>query len=537
MVTELHSIFQSATREAYEVKTTKKKSNQPQWINSYVLCLISIRRAIFRREGRSQEWKRIKKKTRRVISKRKKEFNKQRREKRLNCDSRTFHKAVKAVISDEKTKHWTPRDMFPDLSAQQVADKCADYFNGISAQYEPLDLNKIPLTHESAPLRVTAQQVQSEVTKGKKPKARVPGDIFIDVLVKNIKLLAPIIAKIYNRIIETAEWPKAWLTEHVTVIPKGNIPEDPSGCRNISCTNFLSKVLERIILKYAKKEVRTKQNQFGGEKVCSTNHFLAEVIDQITDHIEDPRAAAVLTSIDYSKAFNRLDHNACLVSFANKGASNQLLRLLASFLQGRQMTVRVDDQNSTLRTVNAGAPQGSVLGTYIFNMGTNELEDGAEDPHEDPPLTYELDEGDLLFLELGPEEGVAQSTPIRSAQSGSPGVSPIRHAPRGSFVILPNARNIPHHLSTRIEQTWRPKNITVKKFVDDNLQNEKLYMKNVPTIKFNDDFVRNARAGKSEHMFKHISDRARRKGLLVNTAKTALLTVSGAVSYTARSHI
>ena len=62
-------------------------------------------------------------------------------------------------------------------------------------------------------------------------------------------------------------------------------------------------------------------------------------------------------------------------------------------------------------------------------------------------------------------------------------------------------------------------------------------MKNVPTIKFNDDFVRNARAGKSEHMFKHISDRARRKGLLVNTAKTALLTVSGAVSYTARSHI
>ena len=28
--------------------------------------------------------------------------------------------------------------------------------------------------------------------------------------------------------------------------------------------------------------------------------------------------------------------------------------------------------------VNAGAPQGSVLGTYLFNIGTDDLEEGAD---------------------------------------------------------------------------------------------------------------------------------------------------------------
>ena len=116
----------------------------------------------------------------------------------------------------------------------------------------------------------------------------------------------------------------------LTHLPKGKNPEDPSKCRNISCTNFLSKIMERIVLQYAKEQVQPKLNQFGGQKGCSTNHFLAEVWDQITDHLENNRTAAVLTPIDYSKAFNILEHAACLQSFADKGASNQLIRILAA---------------------------------------------------------------------------------------------------------------------------------------------------------------------------------------------------------------
>ena len=77
MVDNLHQIFNSASNSSYKTVTTTRKSNQPPWIDDYVLALIKQRRKVFRRERRSDEWKKIKKKTRAVIKKRKAFFNKQ----------------------------------------------------------------------------------------------------------------------------------------------------------------------------------------------------------------------------------------------------------------------------------------------------------------------------------------------------------------------------------------------------------------------------------------------------------------------------
>ena len=38
----------------------------------------------------------------------------------------------------------------------------------------------------------------------------------------------------------------------------------------------------------------------------------------------------------------------------------------------------MDEKYSKLRPVKAGTPQGSVLGTYMFNVGTDTHEDGFE---------------------------------------------------------------------------------------------------------------------------------------------------------------
>ena len=73
------------------------------------------------------------------------------------------------------------------------------------------------------------------------------------------------------------------------------------------------------MLEWSREEVRPKLNQFGVEPRAGAVIMLTEVMDKITSVMEDNRLAAVLSAIDFSKAFNRLQHNKCLQAFAKRG--------------------------------------------------------------------------------------------------------------------------------------------------------------------------------------------------------------------------
>ena len=123
---------------------------------------------------------------------------------------------------------------------------------------------------------------------------------------------------------------------------------------------------------------------------ASTTQLLVEVMSDVTSALEDNRAGVVLSAIDFSKAFNRLDHTQCLLTFMRRGASEQILGLLSAFLTNRTMSVRVEGSASLPRTVNAGAPQGSGLGCYLFNIGVDNLEEGLN--HNDEIQTEAFEE-------------------------------------------------------------------------------------------------------------------------------------------------
>ena len=98
-----------------------------------------------------------------------------------------------------------------------------------------------------------------------------------------------------------------------------------------------SKIFESYVLEWISKQVTIKPNQFGGAHGCGVNHLLVHMWQKILSDLEDCRAG----SIDYAKAFNRLSFQECLIAFARKGASTDILQLIATFLSGRRMTVRV----------------------------------------------------------------------------------------------------------------------------------------------------------------------------------------------------
>ena len=259
---------------------------------------------------------------------------------------------------------------------------------------------------------------------------------------------------------------------------------------------------------------------------CGTTHFLVNTMDEIINILEDNRSAAILTSIDYSKAFNRLEHGPCLRAFADKGASNEIIKLLSTFLSGRVMTVRVGNAWSTPRAVNAGAPQGSVLGSYLFTVGIDHLEREFEDNH----IVSQFDSAEHLV-----ENSSATSTPVVASIRRNLDMSPVRGSQGVDF--LPRAINVPEWLRRPTEPKWRDKSLSANKYIDDGLHIEKYNMKPQVTVDLEGIPTKQVHAARSENFLEHVQCRAEKMGMRVNKDKTMLMCVSTAVSYAAKAYI
>ena len=113
--------------------------------------------------------------------------------------------------------------------------------------------------------------------------------------------------------------------------------------RQLSCTPLFSKVLESFILKRLKDETSLSDSQYGGLKGCGVDHFLVKTWDEVLGSLEDERSCVNLISVDFEKAFNRMDRLECLKALRDHGASTRSLRLVGAFLLGRCMRIKIGE--------------------------------------------------------------------------------------------------------------------------------------------------------------------------------------------------
>ena len=269
-----------------------------------------------------------------------------------------------------------------NLTAEQSAEQIAMHFAEISQEYPPLEVGSLPtrvqtkLQCKDSPPVISEEEAYRKIKTAKKPRSGVPNDLPKTLTQEFAPELAKPVSRIVNNISMSGEWPNQWKLEHIVPIGKIPLPETEDDLRPISLTAFFSKVTEHFVVMWLMEFLKDKIDfrQYGGLKGNSITHYLIEFINFILSCQDNTDQTAILAvMVDFSKAFNRQNHNILVTKLSDLGVPAWLLRIVIAFLTDRKMLVRYKGKQSGIKSLPGGGPQGTLLGLLLFIVLIDEV--------------------------------------------------------------------------------------------------------------------------------------------------------------------
>ncbi len=363
----------------FPIKSVKSHSKDKPWVTCEFKDLI-IQRQITKTRVNTIQYNRLQNRINRFSKTLRQKFYNQKVLNLKNSDPKTWWRNTKELAGISKSD---ASNVFKSLAnsetngnTMQLCNKVNDFFHSVSAPLPPINTEEyryegtIPDEY-----LVSVTEIEKALFKIKLGKAPGPDNIKPWMLRDLAPYFAGPVTSIFNASIRQGTVPDIWKSATICPIPKKSQPKHiETDLRPISLTCLLAKELEKIVIRNLRKAIegKTGKKQFGNTRGVSTTHMLVEMLHIWHEAVDTGKMVRIIL-LDYSKAFDMINHSKLQQKMRNLDVPPTLIKWFAHFLSKRTIRTRIGDHISTPRALNGAIPQGAVFGMEGFCIYIDDL--------------------------------------------------------------------------------------------------------------------------------------------------------------------
>lgn len=199
----------------------------------------------------------------------------------------------------------------------------------------------------------------------------------------NTQWMSVHLSKLFNGVYQSTCVPQEWKLSFLVPVPKKGRRNVIENYRGIAIQSVIPKLFDQIITHKIQECITNiiPRQQHGFMKGRSTTTNLIHTTQFIRENIDNGRQVDVLY-LDYSKAFDRVDHGLLARKLATLSMPKQLYLTIMNFITNRRYQLNMDGKpTDNFFETTSGVPQGSHCGPILFLLFTydiTEVTDGTE---------------------------------------------------------------------------------------------------------------------------------------------------------------